>query len=82
MNPNRELAPLAPKSVPSHVSNQNRTKASSATTNSSAKGRRNRHSDAEWESQKDTIANLYVQEDLTAEEVLDKLEKDHSFKVG
>jgi hypothetical protein len=73
---------LAPKSNISHVSGRDRTEGSSAASNSSTKEKRHRHSDADWESQKNTIANLYVQEELTAEDVIDELAKHHGFKVG
>lgn len=82
MNTHTDLPPLAPKVARFHASNPVQAETSSVATSLSAKQRRNRHTDAEWESHKDTIARLYVEEAQRVEGVIEQLKQAHSFHVG
>ena len=39
------------------------------------------HTDANWESRKQTVFRLYIEEDRTAEDVVEILRKDFAFKA-
>jgi DNA-binding CsgD family transcriptional regulator len=49
---------------------------------SSTKQRRYRHTQAEWESRRERIIQLYVEEGKTADEVVETLKSIFSFRTG
>jgi hypothetical protein len=46
------------------------------------KQRRHHHTDTDWEAQKQTIFRLYIEEDRSAEDVIEILARDFDFKAG
>ncbi|KAH6883169.1 hypothetical protein BKA58DRAFT_465036 [Alternaria rosae] len=64
-----------------NISNVQAT-ASSGNGSTDTVKRRNRHSNADWERKKLTIIQLYVEDELKTEEVLEALKEVHNFPVG
>jgi hypothetical protein len=46
------------------------------------KQRRHHHTETDWEDQKQTIFRLYIEEDRSAEDVVEILARDFAFKAG